>query len=86
MIVVERFQSEQHTKRWRSVTADTNCCTNCVETTHPHQWGPDLPFFLDSRTCGPAGWLALLLTKAGDVDTNPDHTNEPGFSISAINK
>ena len=21
--------------------------------------------------CGPAGWLALILTKAGDVETNP---------------
>ena len=24
--------------------------------------------------CGPAGWLALLLTKAGDVETNPGPT------------
>ena len=27
-----------------------------------------------SRPCGPSGWLALLLTKAGDVDTNPGPT------------
>ena len=26
------------------------------------------------RPCGPAGWLALLLTKAGDVETNPGPT------------
>ena len=26
------------------------------------------------RSCGPAGWLALLLTKAGDVETNPGPT------------
>ena len=26
------------------------------------------------RPCGPAGWLALLLSKAGDVETNPDPT------------
>ena len=27
--------------------------------------------FLACRPCGPAGWLALLLTIVGDVDTNP---------------
>ena len=27
-----------------------------------------------SLACGPAGWLALLLTKAGDVETNPGPT------------
>ena len=27
--------------------------------------------FLASQPCGPAGWLTLLLTKAGDVETNP---------------
>ena len=26
------------------------------------------------RPCGPAGWLALLLTKVGDVQTNPGPT------------
>ena len=26
------------------------------------------------RPCGPDGWLALLLTKAGDVETNPGPT------------
>ena len=26
------------------------------------------------RPCAPAGWLALLLTKAGDVETNPGPT------------
>ena len=26
------------------------------------------------RPCGPAGWLALRLTKAGDVETNPGPT------------
>ena len=34
----------------------------------------DLPFFWPCRSCGPAGWLALLLTKAGDVETNPGPT------------
>ena len=39
------------------------------------------------RPCGPAGWLALLLTEAGDVETNPGPTIlKSGFVISAINK
>ena len=29
-----------------AVTADTNCCINGVETSHPQQWVPDLPFFV----------------------------------------
>ena len=35
---------------------------------------PDLPVFLACRPCGPAGWLALLITKAGDVEANPGPT------------
>ena len=50
---------------------DSSCCANCVEPPRPQQWGPDLPFFWACRPCGPTGWLALLLTKAGDVETNP---------------
>ena len=40
----------------------------------PQQWGPDLPGFLPIRPCGPTGWLALLLIKAGDVELNPGQT------------
>ena len=57
-----------------AVTAVTNCCAYSVEPPRPRKWGPDLPFFGASRPCGPAGWLALLLTKAGDVETNPGPT------------
>ena len=35
--------------------------------------GPIYPFWT-SRSCGPAGWIALLLIKAGDVETNPGPT------------
>ena len=52
-----------------AVIAVTNSCAICVEPSSPHQWRPDLTF-LDK----PAGWLALLLTKAGDVETNPGPT------------
>ena len=51
-----------------AVTAVTHCCANCVEPSSPQHWGSDLPFFVQS---GPAGWLSLLVTNAGDVETNP---------------
>ena len=36
--------------------------------------GARFTIFWACRPCGPAGWLALLLTKAGDVETNPGPT------------
>ena len=36
--------------------------------------GARFTVFWACRPCGPAGWLALLLTKAGDVETNPGPT------------
>ena len=40
------------------------------------------------RPCGPAGWLALLLTKAGDVETNPGQTtlNKKGWICDICHK
>ena len=57
-----------------AVTADKNCCANCVETLPPPAMGARFTVFWACRPCGPAGWLALLLTKAGDVETNPGPT------------
>ena len=28
-----------------AVTALRDCCANCIETSRPQQWGPDLPNF-----------------------------------------
>ena len=39
----------------------------------PSNGGP-IYRFLGMPACGPAGWLALLLTKAGDVEINPGPT------------
>ena len=39
----------------------------------PSNWCP-IYCFLVSRPCGPVGWIALLLTNAGDVETNPGPT------------
>ena len=70
MTLIDWLQTTQPT----SGGADTSCCANCVEPSCPQQWGPDLQFFWACRPCGPAGWLALLLTKAGDVETNQGPT------------
>ena len=39
----ERTKTRQPTSSG-DVTTDTNCCANCVETSRPQQWGPDLLF------------------------------------------
>ena len=45
--------------------------TNCTHSSCPPQWGPVSTVFWAGRPSGPAGWLAQLLLKAGDVETNP---------------
>ena len=40
-----RLQMTQHTSGG-DVTAITNCCANCVETSRAHFWGSDFPFLL----------------------------------------
>ena len=57
-----------------AVTAKSSCCANCVKPPRPQQWGARFTVFWACRPCGPAGWLALLLTKEGDVETNPGPT------------
>ena len=54
-----------------AVTAVANCCANCVE---PSRNGDPIYRFWASQPCGHAGRLALLLTKVGDVETNPGPT------------
>ena len=73
-IIANRIQTTQPTSGV-AVTADTNCCVNCVETSRPNNGGPIYLFLRESRSCGLAGWLALLLIKAVDVETNPVPTN-----------
>ena len=41
-----------------SVTAVTGCCANCVETSRPQQWMPDLPFFLGGKPSMRTRWMA----------------------------
>ena len=58
----------QPTRGW---TVAAQCSTNCTHSSCPSQWGPVSTVFWAGRPSGPAGWLALLLLKAGDVETNP---------------
>ena len=68
MTMVERLQTTPPTSGG-AVTVGSSCCANCVEPPRPQ-----FTVFWACRPCGPAGWLALLLTKAGDVETNPGPT------------
>ena len=60
-------------KRWICHSALKLLCKLC-RTSSPLALGARFTFFWACRPCGPAGWLALLLTKAGDVETNPGPT------------
>ena len=66
------LQTTPHTRRALSQRS-VKPCANCVDPSRPQQWVPDYRF-LASRPCRPAGWLVILLIKAGDVETNPGPT------------
>ena len=59
-------------KRW-SCHSGLKLRWKLCRTFPPPQWGPIYCFWA-CRPCGPAEWLALLLTKAGDAETNPGPT------------
>ena len=54
-------------KRWSSHKLLCKLC----RTLPPQAMGARFTVFWASRSCGPARCLTLLLTKAGDVETNP---------------
>ena len=58
----------QPTRGW---TVAAQRSTTCTHSFCSPQWGPVSNVFWAGRPSGPAGWLALLLLKAGDVETNP---------------
>ena len=60
-------------KRWSCHSGFKLLCKLC-RTSPPPAMGARFTVFLACRPCGPAGCLALLLTKAGDVETNPGPT------------
>ena len=60
-------------KRWSCHSGLKLLCKLC-RTSPPQAMGARFTVFWACLPCGPAGWLALLLTKAGDVETNPGPT------------
>ena len=60
-------------KWWSCHSRQELLCKLC-RTLPPPAMGARFTVFWACRPCGPAGWLALLLTKAGDVETNPGPT------------
>ena len=69
------MSSKRHSLQAVELSQRTHArCANCVEHPRPINGGPDLSFFGACRSCGPAGWLVLLLTKASDDGTNPGPT------------
>ena len=49
----------------------------------PQRWGPNSVFWA-SRPSLPAAWLVLLLTKAGDLETNPGPTTHAHIHAPVI--
>ena len=60
-------------KRWCCHSGHKLLCKLC-RNFPPPAMGAQFTIFLASRSCGPAGWLALHFTKVGDVETNPGLT------------
>ena len=74
-ITQDVIQRVQPTQDW---TIPAQQSTNCTHPSCPQQWGPVSIVFGAGRPSGPASWLALLLLKASDVETNPgpNHTQK----------
>ena len=87
LMLVDDARDDHMEEAYSRVQEDTactrlDCCRHlhklCLHNPCPQKWGP-IPFFGESRLSLPAAWLALLLTKAGDVESNPGprtHTNK----------
>ena len=68
MNLIYRFQTTQHT-----CGGPGKPCANCIDLSLPQEWGTDDHLWA-SGPCGPAGWVAMLLIKVVDVETNPGPT------------
>ena len=63
--------SKRHSLQAVELSQRTQAAVQIVSNlSAPSNGGPIYRFWA-CRPCGPAGWLALLLTTAGDVETNP---------------
>ena len=69
------YPPKRHSLQALELSQRTQAAVQIVSNLHaPSNTDPIYRFFFACRPCGPAGWLALLLTKAGDVKTNPGPT------------
>ena len=79
----DMLQSKQPTSGGALLVVLIDCCSNCVGAPTPSNWGLIYSFWA-SRPCGSAGWLALFLIKAGDVQINPGLTTHKQVWICDI--
>ena len=73
MTMARKSEKTQHARGWTAVE-----CGHMHKLCLHNLWGPDSVFWT-SRPSLPAAWLALHLTKAGDVESNlgpTTHTNK----------
>ena len=66
--------SKRHSLQAVELSQRTQAAVQIVSNLPAPSNGDPIYRFWACRPCGPAGWLALLLTKAGDVETNPGPT------------
>ena len=78
-MVILSSEKTQPARGWNA----TDICTNCVYSTLPPEMGPDSVFWA-SQPSLPAAWLALLLTKAGDIESNPGATTHTNKHVPVI--
>ena len=67
----EQFGSKRHSLQAVELSQRTQAAVQIVTNLPAPAMGARFTVFW---ACGPAGWLALLLTKAGDVKKNPGPT------------
>ena len=66
--------SKRHSLQAVELSQRTQAAVEIVSNLTAPAMGARFTVFWACRPCGPAGWLALLLTNAGDVETNPGLT------------
>ena len=66
--------SKRHSLQAVELSQRTQAAVQIVSNLPAPSNGARFTVFWACRPCGPAGWLALLLTKVGDVETNPGPT------------
>ena len=66
--------SKRHNRQTVELSQRTQAAVQIVSNLPAPIDGGPIYSCWECRPCTPAGWLALLLTKAGDVETNPGPT------------